>query len=181
MYQADIILSVEWISQFRAENIVIRFFCIPSRRESFWKKADIILSIECILSFFEWISQFFIIHLNNENLFDWNKTEKERYDYVSGEYNSVYRMYSVFEWISQFAACLHNPSKRWESFRLKESKEEVSNECILSFSNGFHNSCRNYSHSILYIPSKRESFWKKADIILSIECILSFSNGFYNS
>ena len=152
--------------------------CIPSRRESFWKKADIILSIECILSFFEWISQFFIIHLNNENLFDWNKTEKERYDYVPGEYNSVYRMYSVFEWISQFAACLDNPSKRWESFRLKESKEEVSNECIL-FRMDF--TIRVETIVILYIPSKRESFWKKADIILSIECILSFSNGFYNS
>ena len=80
-------------------------------------QANIILSIECILySNGFYISQrVFIIHLNYDNLFDWKKAKKERYD--------------------------------------------LPRECILSFSNGFHNSCRNYSHSILHNPSRRrESF-----------------------
>ena len=80
-------------------------------------QANIILSIECILysNGFYNSQRVLIIHLNYDNLFDWKKAKKERYD--------------------------------------------LPRECILSFSNGFHNSCRNYSHSILHNPSRRrESF-----------------------
>ena len=115
----------EWISQFAACR-KSKYHNPSKRRESFRKKAevrltirlyytilyyyityraDIILSIECILSFSNGfynsqrieniLIRFFIIYLNNENLFDWNKTEKERYNYVPGEYNSVHRIYSV--------------------------------------------------------------------------------------
>ena len=52
-------------------------------------------------------------------------------------------------------------------------------ECILLFSNGFHNSQRVF----IIHPNDENLFERKQryDIILSIECILSFSNGFHNS
>ena len=52
-------------------------------------------------------------------------------------------------------------------------------ECILLFSNGFHNSQRVF----IIHPNDENLFERKQryDIILSIEYILSFSNGFYNS
>ena len=124
MYQANIILSIECILYSNGFHNSQRVFIIHPNDENLFERKqryDIILSIECILSFSNGFHNSQRVFIIQTRIF--SKESRDTINYVSGEYNSVHRMYSVFEWILYFAACLHNPSKLRQSFRLKESKE----------------------------------------------------------
>ena len=145
-------------------------------------QANIILSIECILysNGFHNSQRVFIIHPNDENLFDWKKAKKKcqttvfclfRMDFTIRVETIVIRFFIFHpdENLFERKQILFCPSNEFSRFRMNFIIRNVENIVIRFF--------------IIYLNNKNLFDWKKAKerYDLPSECILLFSNGFHNS